>query len=115
MRVVRTTTTDADRRRKPQFHMDQPCTVTTGGVEQTAKVVNLSTGGATLSLTTGLGGESGGTLCIEQHNIRIPFVVRNVEGDAVRVKFDEADPSMATVRAVVEQLSTDHQPLDTAA
>jgi aerotaxis receptor len=115
VRVVRTTTTDADRRRKPRFHMDESCTVMIGGVSQAARVINLSTGGATLSLTAGLGGESNGILCVDQHHIRIAFVVRNVEGDAVRVKFDEADPAMATVRALVERLSTDHQPLDTAA
>jgi aerotaxis receptor len=115
VRVVRTTTTDADRRRKPRFHVDEPCTVMVGGVAQAARVVNLSTGGATLSLTAGLGGESGGILCIDQHRIRIPFVVRNVEGDAVRVKFDEADPAIAAVRAVVEKLSAALQSLDTAA
>jgi len=93
----------------------KPCTVTVGGVVQAARVVNLSTGGATISLTAELGGETSGILCIEQHNIRIPFVVRNVDGDAVRVKFDEADPAIAAVRAVVEKLSAALQSLDTAA
>ena len=37
VRVVRTTTSDADRRRKPRFHVDEPCTVTVGGVVQAAQ------------------------------------------------------------------------------
>jgi methyl-accepting chemotaxis protein len=115
VRVVRTTTTDADRRRKPRYHVDEPCTVTIGGAAQTGKVVNLSTGGATLSLEADIGNESGGTLHLDRHGARIAFVVRNVEGNAVRIKFDEADPSMPAWRNAVESLTTDLRPVNSAA
>jgi aerotaxis receptor len=114
--VVRTTTTDADRRRKPRFQVDEPCIVTFGDlVEQAAKVVNLSTCGATLVLTAELNGESAGILRLDRHAVRIPFTVRSADGDAVRIKFDEADPAMPALHAVVERLTAALQPLDAAA
>jgi aerotaxis receptor len=115
VRVVRTTTTDADRRRKPRFHVEEPCTVSVCGLDQAAKVVNLSTGGATITLTTGIGDGTGGTLRLDRHDVCIQFSVRSVDGNAVRVKFDEADPAMAALRAVVERLTMALQPLDSAA
>ena len=115
VRVVRTTTTDADRRRKPRFQVDEPCIVTFSDLEQVARVVNLSAGGATLALTAGLNGESGGILRLDRHAVRIPFTVRSADGNAIRVKFDEADPAMPALHAVVERLTAALQPLDTAA
>ena len=115
VRVVRTTTIDADRRRKPRFQVDEPCIVTFSDLEQVARVVNLSAGGATLALTAGLNGESGGILRLDRHAVRIPFTVRSADGNAIRVKFDEADPAMPALHAVVERLTAALQPLDTAA
>ena len=89
--------------------------MTFGDLEQAAKVVNLSTGGATLALTAGLSGQSGGILRLDRHAVSIPFTVRSTEGDAIRIKFDEADPAMLALHAVVERLTAALQPLDAAA
>jgi hypothetical protein len=41
--------------------------------------------------------------------------VRSTAGDAVRIKFEEADPAMPALHAVVERLMAALQPLDAAA
>ncbi|WP_448207870.1 methyl-accepting chemotaxis protein [Azospirillum sp. sgz302134] len=114
VRVVRTSTSDADRRRKPRFRVDESCTVTIGGQALPARVLNLSTSGAMLSGVAASGGDRG-TLSLDRHNVRIPFIVRSAEPKGVHIKVDDGDPAYPAWQAVVERLTIGLTPIDSAA
>ncbi|MHA7066407.1 PilZ domain-containing protein [Azospirillum argentinense] len=113
VRVVRTSTSEADRRRQPRYRVDEPCTVTVGGQTQSGQVVNLSVGGAMITGLTGLGAADRGSLRLDRHGVQIMFEVRSLYGDAVHVEFAEADSSAPAFTSVIERLTHRLQPLDT--
>ncbi|HYD70760.1 PilZ domain-containing protein [Azospirillum sp.] len=49
VRVVRTSTNDADRRRQKRYDVEERVSVTAGGRAQACRVVNLSAGGAMIA------------------------------------------------------------------
>ncbi|CAO3456459.1 hypothetical protein [Azospirillum argentinense] len=112
VRVVRTSTSEADRRRQPRYRVDEPCTVTVGGQTQSGQVVNLSVGGAMITGLTGLGAADRGSLRLDRHGVQIGFEVRSLYGDAVHIEFAEADSSAPAFTGVIERLTQGLQPLD---
>ncbi|NYZ11488.1 HAMP domain-containing protein [Azospirillum sp. RWY-5-1] len=93
VRVVRTATTEVDRRQKPRFHVDLPGTVTAGGAATTAVVRNLSAGGALLETAAALA--PGARCVIEVRGFArpIPCVIKSSAGGSLHVKFE---PDAAT-------------------
>ena len=115
VRVVRTSTTDADRRRLPRYRVDEPGGVAVGGRTLRGRVVNLSEGGAMIAGLTGIGVGERGTLRLERHGVQVGFEVRSLDTDTVQVGFIESDPALSAFRSTVEGLTRGLRPLDAAA
>jgi methyl-accepting chemotaxis protein/aerotaxis receptor len=88
VRVVRTSTSDAERRSSPRIPVDESCTVQgAGGVVLTARLRDISPGGAWIA---GLGGDFGGqgTVTLARPDARAEFVVRwREKGGDLHVEF----------------------------
>ncbi|MDQ2103120.1 methyl-accepting chemotaxis protein [Azospirillum isscasi] len=101
VRVVRTATSDVDRRRKPRFRLDLPCTIdgAGAGAGKEARIANLSSGGAMIrnapAMTTG----APGTLRASGLSRPVPFTVKSCEHGQLHVKFTLPD---------AEQQALDH-------
>ncbi|WP_286192049.1 methyl-accepting chemotaxis protein [Roseomonas genomospecies 6] len=95
VRVVRTATSDVDRRRKPRFHVDLPCTIDGAGTgtESEARIVNLSTGGAMIRNAPAMSAGAPGTLRAPGLSRPVPFTVKSCEHGQLHVRFTlpEAD------------------------
>ncbi|MCW2236122.1 methyl-accepting chemotaxis protein [Azospirillum canadense] len=88
VRVVRTATSDVDRRRSPRFQVDLPCTIDATGAGNTgSRIVNLSAGGAMLVDAPALAPGATGSLYAPALSRRISFVVKTNEHGRVHVKF----------------------------
>jgi methyl-accepting chemotaxis protein len=105
IRVVRTSSTDVDRRQAERHLVDLPCRVSAGGDVVDARLVDLSQTGARLHGAPPLAPGSRGTVSIAGIATALPFVVRNV-GDqgALHVRFEQADATGAAVRAFLDHL-----------
>jgi len=115
VRVVRTSTTDADRRRKPRFHVDEPAVITVGGRAQPCRVANLSTGGAMIAGTEGIEQAERGTLRLDRHGVQTGFEIRGLKSGVIHAKFLDTDPALPAFQAVVERLIHGLRPIDAAA
>jgi hypothetical protein len=80
VRAVRTSTTEADRRGSPRTPVDLPCRVQLGGgPEQTARLVDLSEGGACIADAPPMAEGTTGRLLLDAMGAPLPFTVRQVE------------------------------------
>ena len=91
VRVVRTATSDVDRRRQPRFQVAMPCTVVPNGAGAlAATVVDLSRDGARIAnLPAPVC--AGGTLHLPGLGVTLPYEVVDQEGSTLRVRL-AADP-----------------------
>jgi methyl-accepting chemotaxis protein len=87
VRVIRTSTRDADRRRAQRFAVNQTGSLTVGGQAQTVTVENLSAGGALLATTTGVPAKARVSLRLSGYDREIPALVIGTDG-GVRLSFD---------------------------
>ncbi|MBP2293818.1 methyl-accepting chemotaxis protein [Azospirillum rugosum] len=111
VRVVRTSTADADRRRNPRFRVNEPCTVVVRGVDQTCSIRDLSCGGAMLTGVSGLSIGDSGTVRIDRFSLSLSFEVRAKDKETVHVRFAEADASLARFRDAFAQLTRGLTPI----
>ena len=95
VRVVRTATSDVDRRQHPRYDVEMPCTVVSAeGGRAPAKVVNLSRSGARIEdLPEGVRG--GGTLRLSGIDVDIPYEMVAREDDGMRVRLDAESDAAA--------------------
>ena len=115
IRVVRTSTAEADRRRQSRFQVDEPCTVTLGGRALAARVINLSVGGAMIAGLTGVKASDRGILRLARLGVQTTFEVRSLGSESVHVEFSEADPSLPVFAEAIERLTDGLPPLDAVA
>ncbi|WP_211102101.1 methyl-accepting chemotaxis protein [Azospirillum brasilense] len=115
VRVVRTSTTDADRRRSPRYRVNESCGVVVHGRDQSGTLTDLSNGGAMLSGIGGLGVGDRGTLRLDRFGLSVAFEVRAIDKAAVHVRFAEADVAQGRFRDAFGQLTRGLQPVATAA
>jgi hypothetical protein len=88
IKVIRTTTDDADRRQWPRYKADLPIRVTgPGGKELPASLVNISAAGAWIRCGQMTIGETG-SMSIQGYDQTLPFRVRAHEVDSYHVEFD---------------------------
>jgi len=88
VKVIRTTTDDADRRQWPRYKSDMSIRVTgQGGRELPASLVNISAAGAWIRCEQMSIGETG-TVTIQGYDQPLPFRVRSREADSFHVEFD---------------------------
>jgi methyl-accepting chemotaxis protein len=88
VRVVRTSTKEVDRRRKPRYHLERSGALTVGGATYKIWVVNCSEGGALLSCDDTLPSPAGAaTLSIDRLGQPVPARVLSAKDSQVHVKF----------------------------
>jgi methyl-accepting chemotaxis protein len=105
-RIVRTSTTDVDRRRAARSPMDLPCRVTVDGRgTQPATVADLSEGGALIRGGPALSTGSRGTLDVDRIGVKLPFVVRAADGETLRLAFNLDAATAGHFAQKLEQLA----------
>jgi len=115
VRVVRTSTTAADRRRQPRYRVREAATLTAQGRRHTVTVTDLSAGGAMLEGLEGLSAGAAGTLRLDRLNAEVPFIVSSTADGAVHVTFDAAAPSMPAFLDAFDGLVATLTPMGAAA
>jgi methyl-accepting chemotaxis protein len=93
VRVVRTATSDVDRRLNERFATDRACRVTIDGQTRDARVVDWSDTGAQVAGAPAIPAGTSGMIDINGVGFALPFVVRRGDAGALHVAFtpDEAD------------------------
>jgi len=100
VRVVRTSTKEVDRRRKPRYNLDRGGVLAAGGVTYKVRIVNCSEGGALLSAIEAVPTLTGtGKLTIECLGQPLSVRVLSTKDSHVHVKFVEGSET----RQFVEQ------------
>ncbi len=87
VRVIRTSTRDADRRRAHRFAVNQAASLSVGGRALSVTVENLSAGGALLAAATEVPANARVALRLSGYDRDIPALVIGTEG-GVRLSFD---------------------------
>ena len=89
VRVVRTTTEDADRRRWPRFKSDLPIQVNYHGrIQSNATLADISEGGAWIRGVPELDIGETGFMTLQGFDQNLPFTVRSQSPEAIHVEFD---------------------------
>jgi ABC-type transporter Mla subunit MlaD len=84
VRVVRTVSTDTDRRGSPRLRVDMPVVVTNSrGSQTTSRLIDVSEGGARIASVSDLNLRDTCTLQIEGLRGSIPFIVRDRSDDQI--------------------------------
>ncbi len=113
VRIVRTSTGDADRRRKPRYRVDEPGGLMVGGAQHLVAIHNLSTGGAMIAPVAGLAVGARGVLRLERFAVGATVFVKAVEHNRVHLAFDSDCPD-DFVRAI-DTITKGLAPIDVAA
>jgi len=107
VRVVRTSTREADRRRFERMTVDLPCTVTTESGGRAAKLHDISQGGATLEIAGGLPARGSGMLKVPSLALETSFEVVASDGDTPHLRF--TGPVAAVADAMQRLLDQERQ------
>jgi uncharacterized protein YoxC len=105
IRVVRTSTAEVDRRADQRHDLDVQCRLQVSGVTHTARVIDLSDGGAHVVGGPGLAIGSRGTLGLEGAGFALPFSVRSSDGGSLRLEFALDAATAALFHGVPERLA----------
>jgi hypothetical protein len=106
VRVVRTSTTEVDRRATPRTEVDLRCRVTAAGLPvHDARLVDLSESGACIADAPALAPGASGSLVLDAAGAPLPFTVRSAGDGLLHVAFGEDDASAARLRAMLDRLS----------
>ncbi len=106
VRVVRSSTTEVDRRQATRHPTDLRCSVTVpGAAPVSARLVNLSAGGARVEGGPALGAGAGGTLSINGLDFALPFSVRATDGGGLSLAFALEALQGERVAAFAERLA----------
>ncbi|PWC85763.1 chemotaxis protein [Azospirillum sp. TSH100] len=118
VRIVRTSTGDADRRRKPRFQVEETGTLLIGGDRLAVTVRNLSMGGAMIDPVTATDGRSlagaTGHLRLDRYGTEAMVAVKAVEHNRIHLAFD-AETMAGDFARAVEIATKDRPPVDMAA
>ncbi len=113
VRVVRTSTIDANRRQGPRFRVDAPCAVTVGKRERSAVIENLSAAGALVRGVDGVDAGASGVLTLDDGAVRLGFSAVAVDGARVHVRLDVRDAEQPAFRAAFDRLTRGRTALET--
>ncbi len=120
VRVVRTSTSDADRRRKPRFRVEEAGTLLIDGARHAVVVRNLSQGGALIDPVPALGGafppNTPGHLRLDRFGVETAVTIRAVEHKRLHLSFEQSGAAVGAdfVRAV-DTVTRGLTPIDVAA
>jgi methyl-accepting chemotaxis protein len=105
IRVVRTSTTEVDRRRATRYPVDLPCRLSTAGGMHEAKLADLSATGAHLRNAPLLSPGARGTVSLGGMAMPVPFVVRSVDDrGALHVEFEVDEAVRLALCAMLDRL-----------
>jgi methyl-accepting chemotaxis protein len=106
IRVVRTSTIEVDRRRAVRHKVDLPCRLSVPGQPVcTARITDISQGGANVSGGPTLQTGTRGMLQPDDAGFALPFNVRYSDADALHLAFDLDEATAAKFGLVLERLS----------
>lgn len=108
IRVVRTSTTEVDRRSDHRYPVNLTCHVTIGGRSSIAHVQDLSKRGASVRCNDAANAGGRGTLDIDGVGFALPFNVRSTEGDTMHIAFDLDAATAVRFESMVERLVMRH-------
>jgi PAS domain S-box-containing protein len=109
IRVVRTAMPEVDRRAGGRVPMDLPCRLTAGGQTHTARIADLSDGGAALTGAPALPAGTHGSLGADAIGTSLPFVVRSVEGELLHIAFELDTAAAARFQGTATRLAARFQ------
>ena len=105
IRVVRTSTTEVDRRLAMRHTIDLPCRVAADGKTHDARLMDLSETGARIEGAPPLPAGFRGSVALDALPAPVPFVVRTVDHrGALHVQFDESEAARAVASSLLERL-----------
>ena len=105
IRVVRTSTTDVDRRQAPRYQVDLACRVSVAGGTHAARVADLSVTGARLCDAPSLQPGASGTMSLDGVAGALGFTVRNVDDrGALHVEFAADEAVRRALGALLDRL-----------
>ena len=106
VRIVRTSTTDVDRRAHERYAVELQCKVTVAGhAPYAACMADISAGGAALKGGPALAIGTRGSLTTERISQVLPFVVRAGAGDATHVRFELETAQLARLAQELGQMA----------
>ncbi len=106
MRVIRTSTTEVDRRESTRYDVDLPCRLTVPGHGVlNARVINLSEGGASIRDAAVLSVGVRGTLGLDGVRSALPFAVEESDGFIVGISLALDEAAKAALRPLLEALA----------
>ncbi len=104
VRVVRTSSSEVDRRQATRYRVDLPCRLTVASGMHEARLADLSECGAMLCDAPSLEPDARGTILLGGVAMPVPFVVRTVDDQgAMHVAFDVDDAIRSAIRAMLER------------
>jgi hypothetical protein len=105
IRVVRSSTTEMNRRREHRYPADLACRLTIAGRASSARVVDLSEHGCLVHGAPAVPKGSRGTLTLDGVDFPLPFHVMASDARALRLEFDLDAATGAMFRAIPERMS----------
>jgi methyl-accepting chemotaxis protein len=106
VRVVRTSTAELDRRTSQRYATDLPCRIVlTSGASRTARVTDLSPGGACIADGPDLQADARGTLDLPGVGFALPFRVRKIDSNVLHVTFELDEATTVAFRPIPERLA----------
>jgi methyl-accepting chemotaxis protein len=106
IRVVRTSTTEVDRRNLPRYPVDLACRVIIPGQrDRTARIADLSAGGATVLGGLDLPVGCAGTIAVEGSAFPVPFTVRACAQGRLHVAFASDSAATAAFEPILERVA----------
>jgi methyl-accepting chemotaxis protein len=109
IRVVRTSTTEVDRRRAPRVPVDLPCRLAIAGASHAARLADLSATGAHFRDAPSLAPSGRGTAWIDDVSTPLPFIVRGTDDrGALHVEFELDEPARLALSALLARLQQRH-------
>jgi methyl-accepting chemotaxis protein len=105
IRVVRTSTTEVDRRQAERFPVDLPCPLSIAGQSSTARVTDMSMHGAYIRSGSIVPVGTRGTLTADSIGFPLQFTVRATENDGLRLMFELDVATAARLAPNLERLS----------
>jgi len=105
-RVIRTSTSEVDRRSSQRRDVDLPCRlIVSGHAALNARVIDLSLGGARIQGAEDVPVGTSGTLSIDGIAVALPFSVCDAAGGALRAVFELDKTAAAEVQSALERLA----------
>ncbi len=115
VRVVRTATQDVDRRRQPRFAVQIAARIEGAGAPRSARVLNLSEGGATLRVESGETLLDEGVLRLDGVPLALPFTMLSQNGGEAHARFQLSPADAEAYREAFHRLTAGLTPIHRAA